>query len=39
MIGDQISDKQAAYRSNLYFEYVDKNIYKQIKKICIKLKI
>jgi len=33
MIGDKKSDKLAAYKSGLYFEYVKKNFYKQIKKI------
>jgi D-glycero-D-manno-heptose 1,7-bisphosphate phosphatase len=39
MIGDQTTDKKTAQRSNLYFEYVNKDIYKQVKKIFIKLKI
>lgn len=39
MIGDSISDKLAAKKSKLYFEYPKKKIYEQLKKICIKLKI
>ena len=33
MLGDKKSDKIAARKSNLYFEYVSKNFYKQIRKI------
>ena len=33
MLGDKPTDKSAAKKSNLYFEYVGKNFYKQIKKI------
>ena len=33
MIGDHPSDKLAARRSNLYFEFVKNNFYKQVKKI------
>ena len=33
MIGDRLSDKLAARRSNLYFEFVKNNFYKQVKKI------
>ena len=33
MIGDSKSDKIAAKRSNLYFEYVKNNFYLQVKKI------
>ena len=33
MIGDRKSDKSAAQKSNLHFEYVEKNFYKQVKKI------
>ena len=33
MLGDQKSDMLAAKKSNLYFEYVSGNFYKQIKKI------
>ena len=33
MIGDKKSDKIAALRSKLHFEYVKKNFYKQVKKI------
>jgi D-glycero-D-manno-heptose 1,7-bisphosphate phosphatase len=39
MIGDQLSDKKTANISNIYFEYVKPNIYKQVKKICRNLKI
>jgi D,D-heptose 1,7-bisphosphate phosphatase len=39
MIGDQITDKRAAQRSNLYFEYVENDIYEQVKRICTNLKI
>lgn len=33
MIGDKLSDKKAANKSKLYFEYPKYNFYKQIKKI------
>ena len=33
MIGDKITDKKAATKSKLYFEYVKHNFYKQVKKI------
>jgi histidinol phosphatase-like enzyme len=33
MIGDKLSDKLAAKKSNLYFEYPKKNIFNQIKAI------
>ena len=33
MIGDKKSDKLAALRSGLYFEYAKKNFYKQVKEI------
>ena len=33
MIGDKKSDKLAALKSGLYFEYAKKNFYKQVKKI------
>ena len=33
MIGDRKSDKSAAQKSKLYFEYVEVNFYKQVKKI------
>jgi len=33
MLGDKKSDKVAARKSDLYFEYVSKNFYKQIRKI------
>lgn len=33
MIGDKESDKICASQSKLYFEYAEKNFYKQIKKI------
>ena len=31
MIGDQIKDYKCAYRSKIKFEYVKKNMFKQIK--------
>ena len=37
MLGDMKSDKMAAKKSNLYFEYVSKNFFKQVKKIEIKI--
>ena len=37
MLGDKKTDKLAAKKSNLYFEYVGKNFYKQVKKINEKL--
>ena len=39
MIGDKKSDKDAAIKSGLYFEYVEKDIFLQIKKILSKYKI
>ena len=33
MLGDKISDKLAANKSKIYFEYVKNNFYKQILKI------
>lgn len=39
MIGDSVTDKLAAKKSRLYFEYPKKDIYSQIKKICDKFKI
>ena len=33
MIGDKLTDKKAALKSKLYFEYVKNNFYKQIRKI------
>ena len=33
MIGDKITDKKAAIKSNLYFEYAKNNFYKQIIKL------
>ncbi len=33
MLGDKKTDKLAAKKSNLYFEYVGKNFYRQIKRI------
>ena len=33
MIGDKKSDKLAARKSNLYYEYVSSNLYLQVKKI------
>jgi len=32
-IGDQVTDKHAFNKSNLYFEYAEKNFYKQIKRL------
>jgi histidinol phosphatase-like enzyme len=34
MIGDKLSDKTAAEKSNLYFEYDQNNLLKQVTKIC-----
>jgi D,D-heptose 1,7-bisphosphate phosphatase len=39
MIGDSISDKIAAKKSKLYFEFPQRNIYNQVKNICKKYKI
>jgi len=39
MIGDSLSDKIAAKKSRLYFEFVKPNLYEQVKKICKNLKI
>ena len=36
MIGDKITDKQAAKKSKLYFEYVKENFFKQVKNIDLK---
>ena len=33
MLGDKKTDKLAANKSNLYFEYVEKNFFKQVVKI------
>ena len=33
MLGDKISDKLAAKKSNLYFQYVGEDFYQQVKKI------
>ena len=33
MLGDRLSDKLAAQKSKLYFEYVKPNFFKQVKKI------
>ena len=33
MLGDRKSDKLAAQKSNIYYEYVGKNFYEQVKKI------
>ncbi len=33
MLGDRVTDKIAAKRSNLYFEYVKYKFYKQIRSI------
>jgi len=38
MIGDSTSDEIAAKKSSIYFEYVEKDILKQVKKIIKKLK-
>ena len=39
MIGDSLSDRTAATKSRLYFEFVKPNLYEQVKKICKGLKI
>ena len=39
MIGDSSTDKLAAKKSRLYFEYPKNNIYNQIKQICKKYKL
>jgi D-glycero-D-manno-heptose 1,7-bisphosphate phosphatase len=39
MIGDSLSDRTAATKSKLYFEFAKPNLYKQVKKICKNLKI
>jgi D,D-heptose 1,7-bisphosphate phosphatase len=39
MIGDSVSDKEAALKSNLYFEFVKPNLLKQVRKICKNLRI
>lgn len=39
MIGDSLSDRAAATKSKLYFEFAKPNLYKQLKKICKDLKI
>lgn len=39
MIGDSLSDRTAAKKSKLYFEFAKPNLYKQVKKICKDLKI
>jgi D,D-heptose 1,7-bisphosphate phosphatase len=38
MIGDSVSDKLAAKKSKLYFEYPKKNIYRQLKEIFFKMR-
>ena len=38
MIGDQKSDLLAAKKSNIYFEYVENDLLKQVKRINKKLK-
>ena len=38
MIGDKKTDKLAARKSNLYYEYVSGNFYLQVKKIDKKVK-
>lgn len=37
MIGDKISDEKAASKSKIYFEYVEKDLFKQLKKLNKKL--
>jgi histidinol phosphatase-like enzyme len=37
MIGDQKKDLLAAKKSNLYFEYAEKNLLLQVKRICKKI--
>ncbi len=37
MIGDSITDKQAAKKSNIYFEYPKENLFLQVKKIISRL--
>ena len=37
MIGDKISDYRAAKKSRIYYEYVEKDILKQVKRINKKL--
>ena len=39
MIGDKKTDYMTAKKSNLYFEYVENDLYLQVKKICKKLNI
>ena len=39
MLGDKLSDKLAANKSRLYFEYAEKNIFNQIQRILKKRKI
>ena len=39
MIGDSLTDKFAAEKSKLYFEFPNINIYNQINRICKKYKI
>jgi len=39
MIGDSLSDRTAASKSRLYFEFVKPNLHEQVKKICKNLKI
>jgi D,D-heptose 1,7-bisphosphate phosphatase len=39
MIGDSFSDKEAAIKSNLYFEFAQPNLLTQVQKICKKFKI
>ena len=38
MIGDKVSDSNAAKKSGIYFEYVEKDISKQFKRINKKIK-
>jgi D-glycero-D-manno-heptose 1,7-bisphosphate phosphatase len=39
MIGDKISDKLAAQKSKIYFEFAEKDIFQQVKRICKNFKI
>ena len=38
MVGDQLSDYKAAKKSGIYFEYVENDILKQVKRINKKMK-
>jgi len=39
MIGDKISDKLAAQKSKIYFEFAENDIFQQVKRICKNFKI